>query len=326
MFLSNLLQKTFGSTKDYIQAPFGRPLPLPFEGSCTAGTKWTINSLEQLYNTDEHDCIWAAGITPGGVPLGRNYGSLLSFADSTLLTLLTPFLYQGDYTYQTRCGDSYQYIGVLYFGGVPANTGFWSINEFPWPFPSSQQGGEYYDGKAGILMDFSTDTSARCGADEPIFPQGGFGQPFFTGSWPMRQFIDLLQWVGCDEADGGHLLLGRTWMLDATKSLDEVDEVYTVLYFVLKTFDDNVLPAGATCGMEIELDTSFTFSRGGLAPFLKRLNPLNWIEGQMTGTLTDGIIDYPDALADQILPWFQQKIRDIVPVSASLLGGMPFMR
>eukprot|EP00915_Cephaloidophora_sp_WS-2016_P009331 GHVH01013312.1.p2 GENE.GHVH01013312.1~~GHVH01013312.1.p2 ORF type:complete len:143 (-),score=14.39 GHVH01013312.1:687-1115(-) len=142
----------------------------------------------------------------------------------------------------------------------------------------------------------------------------------------MRQFIDLLQWVGCDEADGGHLLLGRTWMLDATKSLDEVDEVYTVLYFVLKTFDDNVLPAGATCGMEIELDTSFTFSRGGLAPFLKRLNPLNWIEGQMTGTLTDGIIDYPDALADQILPWFQQKIRDIVPVSASLLGGMPFMR
>eukprot|EP00921_Rhytidocystis_pertsovi_P015702 GHVQ01024933.1.p1 GENE.GHVQ01024933.1~~GHVQ01024933.1.p1 ORF type:complete len:134 (-),score=8.20 GHVQ01024933.1:980-1381(-) len=54
-----------------------------FSGTCIAGTRYTITSLEQLEGSaDDYDCILNAGFAPDVVPLGPAAGKLLLLFNS----------------------------------------------------------------------------------------------------------------------------------------------------------------------------------------------------------------------------------------------------
>lgn len=271
------------------------PLPLPVEGKCVAGSRWTINNVFDLYHLiDQLECMWTASVVPQRVPLGQNYGRLLAFTNTAALDLFTDFLpprpYQGDYTFLTQCKGQLYIIGELNFGGLGVSWGVWTINSFPRPLVE----GEFYDGREGVLMDFSVDMDRICPIEghESLLEKNYRFRPFKTGRYPMRLFIDLLRVVGCD-SDGGKLLLGRTFMLDPDES--NHTPAFTVLFFVLKSLDPGVAP-NFKCGTEIQLTEGYEYSRHGALEFLERQRPSKWIEAKIKGTLPDGMYDYENFL------------------------------
>lgn len=53
-------------------------LPVTGSGCCTAGTKYTINSVDDLKtNIADLECIFAAAEAPDAIGLGFNYGTVL---------------------------------------------------------------------------------------------------------------------------------------------------------------------------------------------------------------------------------------------------------
>eukprot|EP00923_Selenidium_pygospionis_P009027 GHVN01015446.1.p1 GENE.GHVN01015446.1~~GHVN01015446.1.p1 ORF type:complete len:262 (+),score=10.94 GHVN01015446.1:43-828(+) len=253
----------------------------------------------QLYHLiPEVECMHTASIIPDAVPLGQNYGRLLAFTNTAALDIFTDFmppgLYEGDFTYMISCNGRQHVVGELNFGGLGVSWGIWTIN----PFPRRVAEGEYYDGRAGVLMDFSVDINRVCpleGLEAEDHAKYKHFAPYQSGRWPFRLFIDLLRVVGCD-TDGGKLLLGRTWMLDPDES--ENTPGFTVLFFVLKSHDPAVAP-GFECGTEIVLNQSYTYSRAGALEFLDRQRPVLWLESKKQGTLPDGMFDYTGTSASQ---------------------------
>lgn len=292
------------SSKSYFQAPFSKIAPITTSGDCLSGHTYIITDESQLYEGINYPCLWDAGLVPKTVPLGMNHGKLLQFVGSSLPTLVTPFFYQGDFTMKTLCSGEYKDIGLLHFGGKTTSAGIWTIDSYPWPSGD----GEFYDGKQGVLMDFSVDVAEHCGSDIPAYPLVNF-TPAKTYGWPMRLFVDLLTYVGCNEADGGHLLLGRTWMLSPNGD-NETREGYTVLWFVLKTFDPNVVPDGYTCGTPITVQNTFSYSYKGILPFLERLSNL-WLRNP--SQIVDGVVDYDWATDSTYLPYIVALTRRYFP-------------
>lgn len=267
------------------------PLPLPVSGECIEGARWTITSTSQLFKLiDELECIWAAALTPQAVSRGYHYGQLLAFTNSDLLDFFTRSSYQGDFVFETQCNKVHHMVGLLKFAGLSPSFAIWSINKFPLPIAE----GEFYDGREAIVMDFSVDLRSLCaGEGDERTARSNWSRnsmrPFQTGIWPMRLFIDLLRVVGCD-TDGGTLLLGRTFMLDPEKSLNR--PAFTVLFFVLKTFDPKVTPPEFNCGDAVTLDKTFSYYRHGALDFLSRLGPLRYKSAVLRDDLQNGLFDY----------------------------------
>eukprot|EP00921_Rhytidocystis_pertsovi_P002615 GHVQ01004512.1.p1 GENE.GHVQ01004512.1~~GHVQ01004512.1.p1 ORF type:complete len:423 (+),score=37.27 GHVQ01004512.1:197-1465(+) len=267
------------------------PLPLPVSGTCHAGTQYVVNSVADLYGLiPEIECVWTQGIVPNKVPMGAAYGRLLAFANTAFYDYFVEFIYQGDYLLQTQCNGNYYNIGILNFGGFDLSTGVWTISPLPDHYVIMD--GEHYDGRAGVLMDFTIKVETYCpkegnesGWKAPLLE--GFS-PFRSGGWPVRLFIDMLRAVGRD-ADECIIMLGRTWMLNPTPG---DNTLYTSLYFTLRTCDSGVLPA-LVRGTKLDpIPETYTYNRAGLFEVLNRLNPISYALGEIAGTYPDGMYDY----------------------------------
>eukprot|EP00922_Rhytidocystis_sp_ex-Travisia-forbesii_P046855 GHVS01069839.1.p1 GENE.GHVS01069839.1~~GHVS01069839.1.p1 ORF type:complete len:419 (+),score=56.97 GHVS01069839.1:219-1475(+) len=267
------------------------PLPLPVKGRCEEGREYLVDSIQDLYSlVPEIECVWTQAIVPNKVPMGASYGRLLTFANTAFIDYFIEFIYQGDFLLQTRCNDNYYNIGVLNFGGMDLSTGIWSIS--PLPSHYTLLPGEQYDGRAGVLMDFTVNVDHYCPVEGnekawrgPLL--SGF-LPFTTGTWPYRLFIDMLRAVGRD-SDDCIILLGRTWMLDP---LPADNGLYTVLFFTLKTCDPEVLPDFKR-GVPLDpIPASYTYDRQGVFEFLQRLDPISFFVGDLLKTNPNGIYDY----------------------------------
>eukprot|EP00922_Rhytidocystis_sp_ex-Travisia-forbesii_P046856 GHVS01069841.1.p1 GENE.GHVS01069841.1~~GHVS01069841.1.p1 ORF type:complete len:420 (+),score=86.00 GHVS01069841.1:204-1463(+) len=267
------------------------PLPLPVKGRCEQGRQYLVQSTEDLYSlVPEIECLWTQAIVPNKVPMGASYGRLITFANTAFIDYFIEFIYQGDFLVQTRCNDNYYNIGILNFGGKDLSTGIWSISPIPSHYTFLP--GEHYDGRAGVLMDFTVNVEHYCpyegnekGWRAPLL--SGF-RPFTTGTWPYRLFIDMLRAVGRD-SDGCIILLGRTWMLDP---LPADNGLYTVLFFTLKTCDPEVLPDFKRGEPLDPIPESYTYDRQGVFEFLQRLDPLSFFVGDLLKTNPNGIYDY----------------------------------
>lgn len=269
------------------------PLPFPINGTCHAGTEYIVQSIDDLYTLiPDIECVWNQALVPNKVPMGANYGRLLAFSNSAFLDYCIEFIYQGDWLMQTRCGPNYYNIGVLYFGGFHVSTGIWTISPLPSHFILPP--GEHYDGRPGILMDFTVDVEHYCPMEGtlptwkgPTLFSGGLS-PFSTGTWPYRLFIDMLRAVGRD-TDECLLLLGRTWMVDP---MSPTKSVYTVLYFTLKTCDPEVLPDFKRSQPLDPLMETFSYDRQGVLEFFRRLNPVSFLMGDLLQTNPNGVYNY----------------------------------
>eukprot|EP00922_Rhytidocystis_sp_ex-Travisia-forbesii_P046857 GHVS01069842.1.p1 GENE.GHVS01069842.1~~GHVS01069842.1.p1 ORF type:complete len:424 (+),score=44.76 GHVS01069842.1:194-1465(+) len=287
--LSTMANK-FGLALDTTLAGFA-PLPLPVKGRCEEGRQYLVESIQDLYElVPEIECLWTQAIVPNKVPMGASYGRLITFANTAFIDYFMEFIYQGDFLLQTRCNDNYYNIGVLNFGGMDLSTGIWSISPIPSHFNFLP--GEHYDGRAGVLMDFTVNVEHYCPYEgnektwrAPLL--NGF-RPFATGTWPYRLFIDMLRAVGRD-SDGCVILLGRTWMLDP---LPADSGLYTVLFFTLKTCDPEVLP-NFKRGVPLDpTPEAFTYDRQGVFEFLQRLDPISFLVGDLLKTNPNGVYDY----------------------------------
>eukprot|EP00920_Eleutheroschizon_duboscqi_P004416 GHVT01010176.1.p1 GENE.GHVT01010176.1~~GHVT01010176.1.p1 ORF type:complete len:366 (+),score=9.22 GHVT01010176.1:555-1652(+) len=225
------------STGDALYAP----LPLPVDGTCAAGKVYTITKLSHIYDhLPEIECLWTQGMVPNKVPLGACLGKCLAFTNTAFLDYFTEFVYQGDYVVQTQCNGNYYNVGILNFAGIDTSTGIWTVSPLPSHFEFVE--GEQYDGRAGVLMDFTVDVDHYCpaeGNERVTAPFLKHMRPFNTGRWPVRLFIDMLRAVGRDDADGCLLMVGRTWLLDP---FPESKKLATVLYFMLKSCDPAIMP------------------------------------------------------------------------------------
>lgn len=126
-------------------------------GNCTKGSTWTITSTNKLFEIiGDLECLWAASLTPAGVPTGYQYGKLLAFTNTAgIFRMQLPIWFfidslfpsswllhsfglpgevsrhtsiyrtslQGDFTFKTQCNGVYHIVGHLKFGGLSPSYG-----------------------------------------------------------------------------------------------------------------------------------------------------------------------------------------------------------
>eukprot|EP00922_Rhytidocystis_sp_ex-Travisia-forbesii_P016810 GHVS01025102.1.p1 GENE.GHVS01025102.1~~GHVS01025102.1.p1 ORF type:complete len:390 (+),score=61.78 GHVS01025102.1:124-1293(+) len=84
--------------------------------------------------------------------------------------------------------------------------------------------------------------------------------------YPFNRFVDVVRAVGRDEADGGLLLLGRTIFVPK-----EGQPGSTILYFLLKTFNPEILPGFSPSWTGTTGPVPLSFRREGAVGVIKQV-------------------------------------------------------
>lgn len=280
------------------------PIPVfPMSGSCSAGTRYNISSMTDLYaQTDNLDCLFDAALDVGKVPLGAHYGRVLAVANSAFWNPIIDIFYQGDHVVQTKCNGETYYLNILKFAGLPFSSGLFYLGNLGLTVNQN----EGYAERRGLIMDFSVDLNRLCPTrDDMSLSDMQFFRPFWSdvnsNMYPTAMFQDVARAVGRD-TDECLLLLGRTFLRDPIQ-LDA--PTVTSWYFVLKNCDPTVMP-NFTRGTFLTLERSFEYYHRGGLELLRRLNPFSVLASVVLRHYSDalGANDLSGRLA---FPWKNQN-------------------
>eukprot|EP00922_Rhytidocystis_sp_ex-Travisia-forbesii_P019029 GHVS01028250.1.p1 GENE.GHVS01028250.1~~GHVS01028250.1.p1 ORF type:complete len:353 (+),score=60.61 GHVS01028250.1:204-1262(+) len=274
------------------------PLPLPVKGECRAGDKYVINSMKDLYdNADQLDCIFAAGLEPGNVPLGFGYGYVLTTVNTGFYAKFAQLPYQGDFVVKTQCGGNFYNIGWLSIAGMDVGTSVWTVDNLGWEMAD----GEMPEGdKKSILMDFTVNFEELCAAEGNESPLGLMGfSPFKSSIFPLSAFKDIGRVVGVD-TDGGTVMLNKA--LIQSEGLG----AQTVLFYAVKTFDVSVRPAGFVPGVELEVplgpngETVMEYKRQALDGLIARTLGVLFDPAMLAGAVGKREIEHTRKVAESL--------------------------
>eukprot|EP00922_Rhytidocystis_sp_ex-Travisia-forbesii_P016809 GHVS01025101.1.p1 GENE.GHVS01025101.1~~GHVS01025101.1.p1 ORF type:complete len:373 (+),score=51.38 GHVS01025101.1:124-1242(+) len=290
--------------------PFS-PLPiLPIKGECPLNHQYLINSPSSLLHLSHQlDCIFHVSVPPRAIPLGPTFGYVLSTVGTSFYSPAVDKLYDGHFFAQTTCDFGRRTVGLVQsrfaMGGPTLGWAYVidSRSEGQGSRRSLEEAakdilveeGELFELREGDLVkDYRADVCNMCpieveakrprdetqkvddgagsrlGKIRGACKRGGYDGlfPFDISltSYPLNRFVDVVRAVGRDEADGGLLLLGRTLFV-----AKEGQPGSTILYFLLKTFNPEVLPGFSPEMTDFTGPSHLPFKREGVVSLVKQV-------------------------------------------------------
>lgn len=253
------------------------------DGRCTAGHVYRITSYaDVLQQTSDLECIFASAYVPDRVPVGLLYGNMVLFGNTQLFNPFINNHYQGDFVYETRCQGEQLYLGTVQFDGITVGVG--QMKLAPYKDAAEIAPFEFFDrrnGSAdGLIYEFDEDLYRRCHITPP-WPSS-LRDDLLMDTYPTRVFTDILRAVG-RAPDGALILLGRTFLRDPAHP---TARRHTVYYFILRTYDPEVL-SNLSPGFALPplaQASSFAYRRVGYFQTLLAANPLAYFMGIIRGT------------------------------------------
>eukprot|EP00922_Rhytidocystis_sp_ex-Travisia-forbesii_P036169 GHVS01053666.1.p1 GENE.GHVS01053666.1~~GHVS01053666.1.p1 ORF type:complete len:373 (-),score=55.14 GHVS01053666.1:623-1741(-) len=286
--------------------PFS-PLPLlPIKGQCPLNRQYFVTSPTTLLRlSQELDCLFHVAVPPGSIPIGPTFGYVLSLIGTSFYSLAVDKVYDGHFFAQTTCDFGRRTVGLVQ--SRVAMTGptlgwAYTIGEGDGSRRTLEEAakdiqtveGELFDLREGDLVkDYRADVCSMCpvevqakwvekeggeifgdgsrkGKIQGTCTEGGYDGlfPFDISltAYPLNRFVDVVRAIGRDKTDGGLLLLGRTLFVPKTGQPGS-----TILYFLLKTFNPEVLPGFSPAWTQSTGPIPLSFMRQGAVGLVKQL-------------------------------------------------------
>eukprot|EP00922_Rhytidocystis_sp_ex-Travisia-forbesii_P060012 GHVS01088950.1.p1 GENE.GHVS01088950.1~~GHVS01088950.1.p1 ORF type:complete len:343 (+),score=63.60 GHVS01088950.1:134-1162(+) len=211
--------------------------PAP-RAACHAGQTYTITSeadMAAVAAAGEEECLYRVGLAPNKPPLGIYFGKVLKTFNSDKFNDKVEEIWSGKLAFKSQCRrEDSEFYMVMNF----------VANDFNMPalmyvgkLIDSVSVDDFDDGGNHLFVDYTPDMRLVCPLDEQN--DKNFNMGIVNDVFGISALIDVVRYVG-DTADGGHIMLGKTFARNPLNFPDDGDRAIAFWYVV--NYDDAAFP------------------------------------------------------------------------------------
>eukprot|EP00922_Rhytidocystis_sp_ex-Travisia-forbesii_P047121 GHVS01070224.1.p1 GENE.GHVS01070224.1~~GHVS01070224.1.p1 ORF type:complete len:418 (+),score=80.18 GHVS01070224.1:360-1613(+) len=205
---------------------------------CDAGKTYTITSeadMVKVAEAGEEECLYSVGLAPLSPPLGVYFGKVLKVFGSDKYNSKVEGLWGGKLGFKSQCrradtefhmamnfvANDFNMPALMYVGSLLDNV----------------SADDYDDGGQHLFVDYTPDMKVVC----PLEKQNdkNFNLGIVNDVFGISAIIDVVRYVG-DTADGGHILLGKTFARNPLNFAEDGDRAIAFWYVI--NYDDASYP------------------------------------------------------------------------------------
>eukprot|EP00922_Rhytidocystis_sp_ex-Travisia-forbesii_P061203 GHVS01090743.1.p1 GENE.GHVS01090743.1~~GHVS01090743.1.p1 ORF type:complete len:433 (+),score=67.36 GHVS01090743.1:1677-2975(+) len=207
---------------------------------CPEGKTYQITSEADMFAVaaaGEEECLYRVGLAPLKPPLGIYFGKVLKAFNSDKFNDQVEELWGGKLAFKSQCRkEESKFYMVLNFVANDLNM---PALMYVGKLLDAVSGDDYDDGESHLFVDYTPDMTVVC----PLEHGGPYDRNFNMGivndMFGFSSLIDVVRYVG-DTADGGHIMLGKTFARNPLNFPGDGDRAIAFWYVV--NYDDDAFP------------------------------------------------------------------------------------